>query len=622
LWPFQRVVVFDFEYFHPLGSRPSPRCLVLRELRSQTELRWWVDETPTQPPFPMDKSTLWVAYYSVGDMQCFKALGWPMPERLIDLYAEFRLRFNGLYPPHGWGLLSALKVFGLFRLEMEAKEAHRQRFINDGPWTPETKLEGLAYCALDVAGTADLFKSMAPGIHIAQGLHRGRYMRAAANTEWNGIPIDRDTYSLILRNKERIKLELIAESPVGRALYDNGHLSFALLNQYLFEKDIAWPRTKKDRLVTDTKVINEMARLYPGLKSWGQLASQLDSLDLLAWGIGEDSRNRTMISPFKIWTARNMPWNNEFVFGGNRAFRALVVPDPGTTLVNIDWAQQEVGIAAAFSGDVELLLAYLSGDPYVALAKRVGRLPDWVTSKEIDASAEFKRIRKHFKEAVLGTQYGMTKYGLARKLEISESAAEELLRAHRRTYSRFWKWSDAVVNHGMVHRELTTVFGWRLQIRCQASDPFFNAEADVWDDAGLDVQHREGRAKRKKRVRKYPTARSLRNFLMQANGSEMMRYAACLATERGIKVCASIHDAFLIEAPDRDVQDATTAMLDCMREASRAVLDGFELRADIDAGMSFSHPGNYPVTGQAKDLWERITTLARRLDNEGTNRPV
>jgi DNA polymerase I len=42
---------------------------------------------------------------------------------------------------------------------------------------------------------------------------------------------------------------------------------------------------------------------------------------------------------------------------------------------------------------------------------------------------------------------------------------------------------------------------------------------------------------------------ALRNFPMQANGAEMMRLACCLAAERGIEVCAPVHDALLICAP-------------------------------------------------------------------------
>ena len=46
--------------------------------------------------------------------------------------------------------------------------------------------------------------------------------------------------------------------------------------------------------------------------------------------------------------------------------------------------------------------------------------------------------------------------------------------------------------------------------------------------------------------------RSLRNWPMQSHGAEMMRIAACLATERGIGVCCPVHDALLIES-DIDV---------------------------------------------------------------------
>jgi len=41
--------------------------------------------------------------------------------------------------------------------------------------------------------------------------------------------------------------------------------------------------------------------------------------------------------------------------------------------------------------------------------------------------------------------------------------------------------------------------------------------------------------------------RSLTNFPMQANGAEMLRLACCLATERGVAVCAPVHDALLLE---------------------------------------------------------------------------
>ena len=56
-----------------------------------------------------------------------------------------------------------------------------------------------------------------------------------------------------------------------------------------------------------------------------------------------------------------------------------------------------------------------------------------------------------------------------------------------------------------------------------------------------------------------PTRASLRNFPMQANGAEMLRLACCLATERGIEVCAPVHDAVLICAPLDRLEDDVAA---------------------------------------------------------------
>jgi len=79
-----------------------------------------------------------------------------------------------------------------------------------------------------------------------------------------------------------------------------------------------------------------------------------------------------------------------------------------------------------------------------------------------------------------------------------------------------------------------------------------------------------------------PNPRFLRNFLMQGNGSEMLRLACCMVVEQGIRLCAPVHDAILIEAP-LDELDATIAKTKAlMSEASAIVLDGFCLRSDVD----------------------------------------
>jgi DNA polymerase I len=200
----------------------------------------------------------------------------------------------------------------------------------------------------------------------------------------------------------------------------------------------------------------------------------------------------------------------------------------------IDWAQQEFGIAAALSGDPLMMEAYHSGDPYLAFAKQAGAAPPEATK------ATHKAVRDQFKSTVLAVQYGMGADALAQRIGQPPIRARELLRLHRETYRVFWTWSDRLMDYAMLTGAVRTVFGWRVRVPEVAND------------------------------------RSLRNFPMQANGAEMLRLASCLATERGIQVCAPVHDAVLICAPLDRLDADVERMQDSMREASRVVLDGFE----------------------------------------------
>jgi DNA polymerase I-like protein with 3'-5' exonuclease and polymerase domains len=134
---------------------------------------------------------------------------------------------------------------------------------------------------------------------------------------------------------------------------------------------------------------------------------------------------------------------------------------------------------------------------------------------------------------------------LARWIGCLPCEARELLRLHRQTYPTFWRWSQATVDSAVLTGRTETVFAWPLH-------------------AGAE-----------------PNPRSLMNFPMQANGAEMLRLACCLATERGIRVCAPVHDALLIEAPLDEIRERVAELRACMREASRVVLGGaLELGSD------------------------------------------
>jgi hypothetical protein len=99
---------------------------------------------------------------------------------------------------------------------------------------------------------------------------------------------------------------------------------------------------------------------------------------------------------------------------------------------------------------------------------------------------------------------------------------------------------------------------------------------------------------------------------MQAHGAEMMRLAACLATERGVEVCAPVHDAFLICAPLDRLDEDIARMRDAMAEASRIVLGGLEVRTDKEV---VRYPDRY-MDGRGRVMWDRVMGIITRCQSE------
>jgi DNA polymerase I len=235
----------------------------------------------------------------------------------------------------------------------------------------------------------------------------------------------------------------------------------------------------------------------------------------------------------------------------------------------VDWSQQEIGIAAALSGDRCLQTAYGSGDCYLAFAKQANAVPHDATKVTHGVQREL------FKQCMLAVQYGMEAQSLALRIAQPTIVARDLLRAHRETYRRFWIWSDAAVDQAMLVGVIHTVFGWPVRIG-QRSNP-----------------------------------RSLRNFPMQANGAEMLRIACCLATERGVEICAPVHDGVLICAPLDRIEADIAAMRAAMAEASRLVLAGFELATDVKV---VRWPSRY-ADPRGMEMWDRLCGLVSKAES-------
>src|SRR5215475_254990 len=111
---YREVWAVDFEFYAPPGERPTPLCLVARELHTGRLVTSWLEGTRSVLPLiPSGKDVLMIAYYASAELACFLALAWPFPMRVLDLYAEFRCLTSGRPVPCGYGLLGALTAFGI-----------------------------------------------------------------------------------------------------------------------------------------------------------------------------------------------------------------------------------------------------------------------------------------------------------------------------------------------------------------------------------------------------------------------------------------------------------------------------------------------------------------------------
>jgi DNA polymerase-1 len=115
-----------------------------------------------------------------------------------------------------------------------------------------------------------------------------------------------------------------------------------------------------------------------------------------------------------------------------------------------------------------------------------------------------------------------------------------------------------------------------------------------------------------------PRPNVLRNFPIQSNGAEMCRLGHCLATENGIQVCCSIHDAYLIEAPVQILPQQIELMRSCMAEASRVVLRGFELFTDVEV---IRYPDRYS-SSKGEPMWNLVMQLLEEIEAEAVSPAV
>jgi hypothetical protein len=552
-------------------------------LRHVRTIRLWRGEFGSTPPFDIGPDSLFVAYSAWAEMVCFLVVGWRFPVHVLDLHTAYLAVSNLLLPydPEEGEkrkkprkrLSDACRAYGIEGWE-HIDKATIAEDIGNGNWCKYGRETVFQYCEEDVRKSTELLRAQvrcaagfAP-IDVPRVLHWSNYSaKAIARVQARGMPIDTKRWNLVQENLAAVIRELIQQfDPSYGSEYPiytpEGEWSYQRFEQWLIHTGVAaWPRLESGRLDIDSDAFRLMYHV-PGIEGLHALRDSLGFIVKARLPIGRDGRNRPSLFPFGTATGRNA--HAKSPYNAHAGMRSFMVFAPGTIGFYLDWRTQEVGVAAALSGDRALMEDYATGDVYHALARMCGLTndPDPIRWKKLN-----RPQRDRMKPLQLGINYGMGVPSLARGLDRHPLIASEIIERHKRRYPRFWQWRAEMVQAAMLDRRMESVFGWPLHITHS------------------------------------PNQRTLYNFPMQSGGAEMLRLATGRLCEAGIVPIMLIHDGILFEETDPEKVELA---IEIMRGAGRDVCDGLiEIGVDIDQRLE--HGARYhDKRPMAQKMWATI----------------
>jgi DNA polymerase-1 len=357
-------------------------------------IRKWRGEFDKSPPFDIGGDTLIVAYSAWAEMTCFMVLGWKFPVHIFDLHTSYLAASNILRPqvdeeiPYRRpkkDLAAACRAYGIDGWENIDKGTMAED-IGNGQWQ-KYGVEGVVeYCEEDVRMSAKLLHAQLIGTGTLRPaepervLHWSNYSaKSTALIQAKGMPIDMPRWNLVQENKPAVVGSLIAQCDPSHGdeepIYTpEGGWSYERFERYLVRTGVKqWPRLESGRLDISGDAFRMMYHV-PGIEALHALRDSLNVILKARLPIGRDGRNLPSLFPFCTATGRNA--HSKSLYNSHACMRSFMVFPADTIGVYLDWRTQEVGIAAALSGDQALTDAYRLGDVYHALALVCGFTDD------------------------------------------------------------------------------------------------------------------------------------------------------------------------------------------------------------------------------------------------------
>ena len=251
---------------------------------------------------------------------------------------------------------------------------------------------------------------------------------------------------------------------------------------------------------------------------------------------------------------QNIPIKSE----DGKDIRKAFIAEKGFTLISADYNQIEMRILADLAEVKELKKAFSNNEDIHSLtASQVFN----VDIKKVDQD-----MRRKAKAINFGIIYGISQYGLAKQINVSNHEADEFLNAYFLKFPEIKIYMDNTIKFCRKSGYVTNIFGRRSH---------FNGI----NDKNFNVRNFQERA--------------AINAPIQGSASEIMRLAMIRLNKKfesiknnKSKILLQIHDELIFEVPVKEVKNITEIIKDEMTSVTKSDLHTFStpLTVDVNTG--------------------------------------
>ena len=501
-------------------------------------------------PILEDKSKLKILQNAVYDMKMIKWNHGFYIENIYDTMLVEQLLTLGLYPIGLMFKYSSLKSILKRRLSLDMEKEPRNSFSE---YNQKFKPFQLEYAAKDVTVLRLIRDLQLEEIkqHCFEDVCRleFEFTKPMCEMELNGIIFDVDRQRDILEDvkkdaviygKEVVKYlnETVAQKTLfGVSLINidsNIQLKKALNKYGLAVPDTQFGTLEKYKGVPVIDALLDYRKAQKFLSTYGEsLIAKINPLTgRLHTAFTQMVRTGRMSSSNP--NLQNIPKKQKY--------RTCFITKFGYTLITSDMSGAELRILGNLSKDKIFIECYANGiDLHTRTAAEVNDIPLEQVRK--DARSAAKAIN-------FGLCYGLSKFGLSKRLNISEKEADEMITKYFTRYSGVKKYLDAAAKNAVRNRFSSTISGRKR----------FYKMPD-WDDPD----------------RKFIVGgieRAAKNAGIQGSNADTIKQAMILLVDRleksgyDARLVLTVHDEVVVEVKDEQVSEVKEIV-------SQSLVDGF-----------------------------------------------